>query len=156
MEKLYAGKEARWRNGEIVLIVEERRRWEAGGRRRWSGRGYWQELIESVVWAHNKLKVAPATHLRALSIVQGRAVGVTHYLLGGIATTKHNAKNVYLLYDSRKLILRRRGEKSFNNVARMGLKNNKDTTNWLFSIKNFAIHVRQIRLSKKNYLSSLW
>ncbi|KAL2893235.1 hypothetical protein RDABS01_009144 [Bienertia sinuspersici] len=50
-----------------------------------SGRGYWQELIESIVWAHNKLKVAPATHPRALSIVQGRAVGVTHYLLGGIA-----------------------------------------------------------------------
>ncbi|KAG4214786.1 hypothetical protein ERO13_A01G139613v2, partial [Gossypium hirsutum] len=23
-----------------------------------SGRGYWQELIESIVWAHNKLKVA--------------------------------------------------------------------------------------------------
>ncbi|KAL2922626.1 hypothetical protein RDABS01_014117 [Bienertia sinuspersici] len=49
--------------------------------------GYWQELIESIVWAHNKLKVAPATQPRALSIVQGRAVGVTHYLLGGIATT---------------------------------------------------------------------
>ncbi|GKE33718.1 photosystem I P700 apoprotein A1 [Tanacetum coccineum] len=52
-----------------------------------NGRGYWQELIESIVWAHNKLKVAPATQPRALSIVQGRAVGVTHYLLGGIATT---------------------------------------------------------------------
>ncbi|KAJ0707835.1 putative photosystem I [Helianthus annuus] len=52
-----------------------------------SGRGYWQELIESIVWAHNKLKVAPATQPRALSIVQGRVVGVTHYLLGGIATT---------------------------------------------------------------------
>jgi photosystem I P700 chlorophyll a apoprotein A1 len=26
-----------------------------------SGCGYWQELIESIVWAHNKLKVAPAT-----------------------------------------------------------------------------------------------
>ncbi|KAL5643160.1 hypothetical protein ACJX0J_004556 [Zea mays] len=38
-----------------------------------SGRGYWQELIESIP--------------RALSIIQGRAVGVTHYLLGGIATT---------------------------------------------------------------------
>ena len=56
-----------------------------------SGRGYWQELIESIVWAHNKLKIAPATQPRALSIIQGRAegraVGVTHYLLGGIATT---------------------------------------------------------------------
>ncbi|KAJ1254903.1 hypothetical protein BS78_K309000 [Paspalum vaginatum] len=46
-----------------------------------SGHGYWQELIESIVWAHNKLKVAPATQPRALSNIQGRAVGVTHYLL---------------------------------------------------------------------------
>ena len=52
-----------------------------------SGRGYWQELIESIVWAHNKLRVAPAIQARALSITQGRAVGVAHYLLGGIATT---------------------------------------------------------------------
>ena len=52
-----------------------------------SGRGYWQELIESIVWAHNKLKVAPAIQPRALSITQGRAVGVAHYLLGGIVTT---------------------------------------------------------------------
>jgi len=52
-----------------------------------SGRGYWQELIESIVWVHNKLKVAPTIQPRALSITQGRAVGVAHYLLGGIATT---------------------------------------------------------------------
>ncbi|HEY9909169.1 MAG TPA: photosystem I core protein PsaA [Thermosynechococcaceae cyanobacterium] len=52
-----------------------------------SGRGYWQELIESIVWAHNKLKVAPSVQPRALSIIQGRAVGVAHYLLGGIVTT---------------------------------------------------------------------
>ena len=52
-----------------------------------SGRGYWQELIESIVWAHNKLNVAPAISPRALSITQGRAVGLAHYLLGGIATT---------------------------------------------------------------------
>ncbi|HEY9641664.1 MAG TPA: photosystem I core protein PsaA [Coleofasciculaceae cyanobacterium] len=52
-----------------------------------SGRGYWQELIESIVWAHSKLKVAPAIQPRALSITQGRAVGVAHFLLGGIATT---------------------------------------------------------------------
>jgi photosystem I P700 chlorophyll a apoprotein A1 len=51
-----------------------------------SGRGYWQELIESIVWAHNKLKVAPSIQPRALSIIQGRAVGVTHYLLGSIVT----------------------------------------------------------------------
>ncbi|KAF6140477.1 hypothetical protein GIB67_010307 [Kingdonia uniflora] len=49
-----------------------------------NGRGYWQE---SIAWVHNKLKVAPATQPRALSIAQGRAVGVTHYLLGRIATT---------------------------------------------------------------------
>ncbi|AFY30768.1 photosystem I core protein PsaA [Calothrix sp. PCC 7507] len=52
-----------------------------------SGRGYWQELIESIVWAHNKLKIAPAIQPRALSITHGRAVGVAHYLLGGIVTT---------------------------------------------------------------------
>jgi photosystem I P700 chlorophyll a apoprotein A1 len=52
-----------------------------------SGRGYWQELIESIVWAHNKLKIAPSIQPRALSIIHGRAVGVAHYLLGGIVTT---------------------------------------------------------------------
>ena len=52
-----------------------------------SGRGYWQELIESIVWAHNKVKVAPSIQPRALSITQGRAVGLAHYLLGGIGTT---------------------------------------------------------------------
>jgi len=52
-----------------------------------SGRGYWQELFESIIWAHNKLKVAPTIQPRALSIIQGRAVGVAHFLLGGIATT---------------------------------------------------------------------
>ncbi|KAL4185460.1 hypothetical protein AMTRI_Chr10g230770 [Amborella trichopoda] len=44
----------------------------------------WQELIESIVRAHNKLKVAPASQPRALSIVQGCGAGVS---LGGIATT---------------------------------------------------------------------
>jgi photosystem I P700 chlorophyll a apoprotein A1 len=34
-----------------------------------SGRGYWQE-IESILWSHNKLKVAPAIQPRALSITQ--------------------------------------------------------------------------------------
>nr|YP_009369941.1 photosystem I P700 chlorophyll a apoprotein A1 [Boldia erythrosiphon]ARO90629.1 photosystem I P700 chlorophyll a apoprotein A1 [Boldia erythrosiphon] len=44
-----------------------------------SGRGYWQELIESILWAHNKLNFAPSIQPRALSITQGRAVGVAHY-----------------------------------------------------------------------------
>ena len=52
-----------------------------------SGRGYWQELIESILWSHNKLKFAPAISPRALSITQGRAVGLAHYLVGGIVTT---------------------------------------------------------------------
>uniref|UniRef100_UPI002FE4FA80 Photosystem I PsaA n=1 Tax=Amphidinium carterae TaxID=2961 RepID=UPI002FE4FA80 len=52
-----------------------------------SGRGYWQELIESVLWAHHKLYVVPHIQPRALSITSGRAVGLTHYLLGGIGTT---------------------------------------------------------------------
>ena len=43
-----------------------------------SGRGYWQELIESILWSHNKLKFASAVSPRALSITQGRAVGLAH------------------------------------------------------------------------------
>ena len=53
----------------------------------YSGRGYWQELIESILWSHNKLHLSPEIQVRALSITQGRAVGLTHYLLGGISTT---------------------------------------------------------------------
>jgi photosystem I P700 chlorophyll a apoprotein A1 len=52
-----------------------------------SGRGYWQELIESILWAHNKLNIMPSIQPRALSITQRRAVGVAHYLLRGIVTT---------------------------------------------------------------------
>jgi hypothetical protein len=37
--------------------------------------------------AHATLSVAPVIYPRALSITQGRAVGITHYLLGGIVTT---------------------------------------------------------------------
>jgi len=53
----------------------------------YSGRGYWQELIESILWAHHKLKIVPHIQPRALSISQGRAVGLTHYILGGIGCT---------------------------------------------------------------------
>ena len=53
----------------------------------YSGRGYWQELIESIVWAHQKLSLVPCIQPRALSISQGRAVGLSHYLLGGIGCT---------------------------------------------------------------------
>ena len=53
----------------------------------YSGRGYWQELIESIVWAHHKLKIIPHIQPRALSISQGRAVGLIHYTLGGVGST---------------------------------------------------------------------
>jgi photosystem I P700 chlorophyll a apoprotein A1 len=52
-----------------------------------SGRGYWQELIESIVWSHSKLHIIPNIRPRALSITQGRCVGVTHFVLGGISCT---------------------------------------------------------------------
>jgi photosystem I P700 chlorophyll a apoprotein A1 len=53
----------------------------------YSGRGYWQELIESILWSHNKLRFSPAIAPRALSITQGRFVGITHYLMGGYGCT---------------------------------------------------------------------
>jgi len=53
----------------------------------YSGRGYWQELIESILWSHHKLNIVPNIQPRALSISQGRAVGLGHYILGGIGCT---------------------------------------------------------------------
>ena len=52
-----------------------------------SGRGYWQELIESILWAHHKFKIMPHIQPKALSISQGRAVGFIHYLMGGVGCT---------------------------------------------------------------------
>ena len=52
-----------------------------------SGRGYWQELIESLIWSHNKLNITPNVSPRALSITHGRLVGAIHYLLSGITVT---------------------------------------------------------------------
>jgi photosystem I P700 chlorophyll a apoprotein A2 len=52
-------------------------------------RGYWQELIETLVWAHEHTPLSfgywrdkPV----ALSIVQARLVGLTHFTVGYIAT----------------------------------------------------------------------
>ena len=53
----------------------------------YSGRGEWQELFESILWAHHKLKIMPHIQPRALSISQGRAVGFIHYIVGGIGCT---------------------------------------------------------------------
>ena len=44
-----------------------------------SGDGIFAALVASLT--------PPAIYPRALSIIQGRAVGVAHYLLGGIVTT---------------------------------------------------------------------
>jgi photosystem I P700 chlorophyll a apoprotein A1 len=52
-----------------------------------SGRGYWQDLIESILWVHLKLNLIPSIQPRALSISTGRAVGLLHFVLGGISVT---------------------------------------------------------------------
>jgi photosystem I P700 chlorophyll a apoprotein A1 len=52
-----------------------------------AGHFVWRIEHESIVWAHGVLNCAPNIYPRALSITQGRAVGVAHYLLGGIVTT---------------------------------------------------------------------
>ena len=49
---------------------------------------YWQELVES--WAYNKLKVALTIQPRALSITQGRVVGIIHYLIAIIRAKKND------------------------------------------------------------------
>lgn len=49
-----------------------------------SGRGYWEELIEFICWFYNKIGVFVLLQPRALSIAQGRLVGLLHYLLGGV------------------------------------------------------------------------
>jgi len=52
-----------------------------------SGRGYWQELIEAVLWAHKKVEVVPRISVLALNISQGRAVGLSHYIIGTVGCT---------------------------------------------------------------------
>lgn len=52
-----------------------------------SGRGYWQELIESVVWSHTKLNIVPNVQPKALSIIQGRFIGIYHYVFGNFTST---------------------------------------------------------------------
>jgi len=55
-----------------------------------SWRGYWQELIEVLAWAHERTPLANLVQWRdkpvALSIVQARLVGVTHFSVGYIFT----------------------------------------------------------------------
>jgi len=55
-----------------------------------SWRGYWQELIETLVWAHEKTPLANLVYWKdkpvALSIVQARLVGLTHFGVGYVFT----------------------------------------------------------------------
>ena len=52
-----------------------------------SGRGYWQELVESLIWVHCQLQVVPSIQPRALSITMDRATGIIHFLGGGIGVS---------------------------------------------------------------------
>jgi len=55
-----------------------------------SWRGYWQELIETIVWAHERTPLANIVRWKdkpvALSIVQARVVGLAHFTAGYILT----------------------------------------------------------------------
>jgi len=55
-----------------------------------SWRGYWQELIETLVWAHERTPLANLVRWKdkpvALSIVQARLVGLAHFTVGYILT----------------------------------------------------------------------
>ena len=55
-----------------------------------SWRGYWQELIETLVWAHERTPIANLVRWKdkpiALSIVQARLVGLAHFAIGFIFT----------------------------------------------------------------------
>ena len=51
-----------------------------------SWRGYWQELIETIVWAHERTPLANLVRWKdkpvAMSIVQGRLIGLAHFTVG--------------------------------------------------------------------------
>lgn len=55
-----------------------------------SWRGYWQELIETLAWAHERTPLANLIKWKdkpvALSIVQARLVGLAHFSIGYILT----------------------------------------------------------------------
>lgn len=55
-----------------------------------SWRGYWQELIETLVWAHERTPLANLVRWKdkpvALSIVQARLVGLVHFTVGNVIT----------------------------------------------------------------------
>ncbi|MEM1366404.1 MAG: photosystem I core protein PsaB [Cyanobacteria bacterium P01_H01_bin.15] len=55
-----------------------------------SWRGYWQELIETLVWAHERTPLAQLVRWKdkpvAMSIVQGRLIGLAHFAIGFFVT----------------------------------------------------------------------
>ncbi|MFQ4140176.1 photosystem I core protein PsaB [Nodosilinea sp. PGN35] len=55
-----------------------------------SWRGYWQELIETLAWAHERTPLANLVRWKdkpvAMSIIQGRVVGLAHFTVGYILT----------------------------------------------------------------------
>ena len=55
-----------------------------------SWRGYWQELIETIVWAHERTPLANLVRWKdkpvAMSIIQGRVIGLAHFTVGYILT----------------------------------------------------------------------
>ncbi|NJO53063.1 MAG: photosystem I core protein PsaB, partial [Leptolyngbyaceae cyanobacterium RM2_2_4] len=55
-----------------------------------SWRGYWQELIETLVWAHERTPLANLVRWKdkpvAMSIVQGRLIGLAHFTVGYVLT----------------------------------------------------------------------
>ena len=55
-----------------------------------SWRGYWQELIETLVWAHERTPIANLIRWKdkpvALSIIQARLMGLIHFSIGYIFT----------------------------------------------------------------------
>ena len=55
-----------------------------------SWRGYWQELIETIVWAHERTPLANLVRWKdkpvAMSIIQARVVGLAHFTVGYVLT----------------------------------------------------------------------
>ena len=55
-----------------------------------SWRGYWQELIETIVWAHERTPLANLVRWKdkpvAMSIIQGRVIGLAHFTVGYVLT----------------------------------------------------------------------
>ena len=58
-----------------------------------SWRGYWQELIETLVWAHERTPIANLIRWKdkpvALSIIQARLMGLIHFSIGYIFRMLH-------------------------------------------------------------------